>query len=73
MSMAYVNRTYGTAAKRGARVEYTGEGYAELGTIKSASGGRLNILLDGKKHTMPFHPTWKLRILPSPAPKEAGR
>ena len=50
-------------ARRGGRVEYTGCGKSELGTITSAANGRLNIRLDGVKHTMPFHPTWKLRYL----------
>lgn len=63
MSMAWVRKTYGVPAKRGGRVEYSGEGRPELGTIASASGGRLCIRLDGIRHTMPFHPTWKLRYL----------
>lgn len=64
MSMAYIRKTYGVPAKRGGRVEYTGEGRAEYGTIKSANGAHLAIKLDGVKHTMPFHPTWCLRYLP---------
>lgn len=63
MSIAWVRKTYGVPAKRGGRVEYTGCGKAEQGTIASASGGHLMIRLDGVKHTMPFHPTWKLRYL----------
>ena len=63
MSMAWVRKNYRVPAKRGGRVEYTGEGKPELGTIRSASGGHLHIQLDGVKHTMPFHPTWKLRYL----------
>ena len=62
--MAWVNKRYGVKAKRGARVRYTGSGFDEFGTIRSASGGYLNIQLDGLKITNPFHPTWKLEILP---------
>ena len=60
MSMAYIRKTYGVPAKRGGRVEYTGEGRAEYGTIKSANGAHLAIKLDGVKHTMPFHPTTRI-------------
>ena len=63
MSMAWVRKNYRVPAKRGARVEYTGDGKPEFGTIRSASGGHLHIQLDGVKHTMPFHPTWKIRYL----------
>lgn len=63
MSFDYVRKYYGVPAKRGGRVEYTGDGKAEFGTIVSANGAHLNIRLDGVKHTMPFHPTWRLRYL----------
>lgn len=63
MSFAYIRKYYGVPAKRGGRVEYTGSGKSELGTITSANGSHLNIRLDGIKHTMPFHPTWKLRYI----------
>lgn len=63
MSMQYVRKAYGVPAKRGGRVIYTGCGQKEYGTIRSASNGRLNIQLDGIKHTMPFHPTWKLHYI----------
>ena len=64
MSMEWVRKNYGVPAKRGGRVEYTGCGKTELGTIRSANGAYLMIQLDGVKHTMPFHPTWKLRYVP---------
>lgn len=63
MSMAYIRKTYRVPAKRGGRVEYMGEGRPEFGTICGAAGAHLNIRLDGINHTMPFHPTWKLRYL----------
>lgn len=66
MSLEWIRKRYGVPAKRGGRIEYTGEGKPELGTICGASGGHLSIRLDGVKHTMPFHPTWKLRYLEAP-------
>jgi hypothetical protein len=66
MSVEYVRKAYGVPARRGGRVEYTGDCKTELGTIRSASGGHLNMRLDGVKHTIPFHPTWKLRYLDAP-------
>lgn len=63
MSFDYIRKYYSVPARRGCRVEYTGDSKVELGTIVSASGGHLNIRLDGVKHAMPFHPTWKLRYL----------
>ena len=63
MSLDYIRKTYSVPARRGGRVEYTGEGRSEFGTIASASGGHLNIRLDGVKHTLPFHPTWELKYL----------
>lgn len=67
MSMAWVRKRYNVPARRGMRVRYTGCGKNELGTIRSASGGHLNIQLDGIRHTMPFHPTWELEYLPTGA------
>lgn len=63
MSMAYIRKTYGVPAKRGARVEYTGCGKKMAGTIRSAHGGHLRIQLDGQKHAGNYHPTWELRYL----------
>lgn len=62
--MEYVRKRYGVPAKRGGRVVYTGAGLRELGTIRSASNGRLNIQLDGNEFVMPFHPAWELEYLP---------
>ncbi len=66
MNMSYIGwirSSYGVPAKRGGRVEYSGGKRTQLGTIKSARGGRLNILLDGDKYAKSFHPTWMLRYL----------
>ncbi|WP_420132637.1 hypothetical protein [Rhodopseudomonas sp.] len=68
MSIEWVRKYYKVPAKRGGRVEYTGDGSPELGTITSASGGQLYIRLDGKPHPLPFHPTWKLRYLDAKEP-----
>lgn len=63
MSLEWIRTNYKVPAKRGGRVEYTGEKAPQLGTICGASGGHLSIRLDGVKHAMPFHPTWELRYL----------
>lgn len=62
MSMDYIRKTYGVPAKRGGRVIYTGSALHKAigGTIKSARGGYLMILLDGHKYPQTFHPTWCL-------------
>jgi len=63
MSMANIRRTRGVPAKRGGRVIYTGRGEPLKGTIRSARGGYLMILLDGEKHAGAYHPTWELEYL----------
>ncbi|TIM07565.1 hypothetical protein [Mesorhizobium sp.] len=63
MSIEWVRKYYRVPAKRGGRVEYTGAGKPELGTIWGASGGHLSVHLDTATHLMTFHPTWKLRYL----------
>ncbi|SPU49879.1 hypothetical protein [Bordetella trematum] len=65
MSLNYIRDTYGVPAKRGARVEYTGNGCAIQGTITSSRGAHLMVRLDGHKFSNPFHPTWKIRYLDS--------
>lgn len=65
MSMEWIRKNYGVQARSGGRVEYTGCGKPELGTIRSASGSQLIIQLEGVKHPVPFHPTWELRYLPA--------
>lgn len=64
MSMEYIRKNYGVPAKRGGRVEFTGiSGIPKPGTIKSASGQYLRILLDGAKRPGTYHPTWNVRYL----------
>lgn len=72
MSIEWIRKNYGVPAKRGGRVEYSGEAVPQLGTICGASGSHLSIRLDGVKHTMPFHPTWKLRYLDEDSAKPSG-
>ena len=66
MTIAYVRKAYGVPAKRKGRVSYTGEGRVELGTITGACGSHLRVRLDGIKHSVPFHPTWKIEYLGGP-------
>lgn len=70
--MERIRSYYRVPAKRGGRVEYTGEKTPREGVITSATNGRLNIRLDGEKHAYPFHPTWELRYLDAPASKPTG-
>lgn len=72
-TMAWIRKSYGVPAKRGMRILYTGCGRQEFGTVRSAaSGGHLNIQLDGIRHTMPFHPTWMLQYQPDEPNQAVG-
>lgn len=73
MSIEWIRKNYSVPAKVGGRIEYSGETPPQLGTICGASGGHLSIRLDGVKHSMPFHPTWKLRYLDADTSKAAPR
>lgn len=61
MSMASIRRAYGVPARRGMRVRVDG---AE-GVITSASPSsmHLRVRLDGHRHPVPFHPTWRVVYL----------
>ena len=49
MSLPYIRRTYGVPARRGMRVRYTdGDGAIWNGTIKSAKGPHLRVLVDDR-------------------------
>lgn len=63
MNMEYIRKTYGIPAKRGGRVEYTGNGKPELGTITGARNAHLRIRLDGEPRPLVYHPTWELKYL----------
>ena len=71
--MEWVRRNYGVPAKRGGRVEYTGDGRPELGTIISATAsGHLKVELDSQPRAIRLHPTWKMRYLDADSPQEAS-
>jgi hypothetical protein len=64
MSMAYIRGYYDVPAKRGGRIEYTASnGQKFVGTIKSADGAHLRVLLDGHRSTSKLHPTWNVKYL----------
>lgn len=63
MSMEYIRKTYGVPAMRGGRIEYSGKGFLQTGTIKSAKNGRLKVLMDGDKNAGSYHPTWNIRYI----------
>lgn len=67
MSLADIRTAYRVPAKRGGRVEYTGTGKPQFGTITGADGAHLIIKIDGAKCAGRFHPTWELRYLPDNA------
>ena len=60
MTFDYVNKTYGVKASRGSRVK-TPDG--KTGTITRASVFYVHVRLDGKKFSIPYHPT-DLKYLP---------
>lgn len=66
MSIEYIRNTYGVDARRGGRVIYSGGPQPTQGTITGTDGAHLLIRLDGREHSDPFHPTWKLEYLPKP-------
>lgn len=67
MSLKYIRAHYRVPAKRGGRVEYTGDrGRYRNGKITGARGGSLLIRLDGEERPSVFHPTWKIRYLQEP-------
>ncbi|SOC46616.1 hypothetical protein SAMN05892877_12357 [Rhizobium subbaraonis] len=64
MTMAYIRDAYRVPAKRGDRIEYTGDKAGpRLGTIIGTYSAKLKIRLDGETHAGSYHPTWKLRYL----------
>lgn len=68
MSIDWIRNSYGVPAKVGGRVEYTGEKTARQGVITGQRGPHLLIRLDGEEQSNPYHPTWELRYLDTPAP-----
>lgn len=67
MTMQYIRNAYSVPAKRGGRVEYSGDKTRlRLGTITGTSAAKLRIRLDGDNFAGCYHPTWKLRYLDAP-------
>jgi hypothetical protein len=63
MSFEQIQQQYGVPAKFGGRIEYTGSGKPQLGTITGVANAHLLIKLDDAKAPGRFHPTWELRYL----------
>ncbi len=59
--MNWVRKNYNVPAKVGGRVEYTGSGKSQMGTITGSSGPHLMVRLDGARRSRPYHPTWEIR------------
>lgn len=72
--MDWFRAQYSVPAKKGGRIEYTGDrkSGAKLGTITGTQGPRLLIRLDGEKHSNPYHPTWELRYLDAAATRSSN-
>jgi hypothetical protein len=51
----YVRTTYGVPAKRGMRVTVDGV----PGVITSFRDGKIRVRFDGRRHSVPAHPTWR--------------
>lgn len=66
MSLSYIRKYYDVHAHEGTRIEYTGGGKTELGTITGSQSAHLMVRLDGAEEPTPFHPTWKIRYLEDP-------
>ena len=63
ISTDYIQRQYGVPATIGGRVNFTGSGRSQPGTIVSVEGARLRIQLDGETYVGLYHPTWELEYL----------
>ena len=72
-NMAYIRNYYKVPAKRGARIEWSGDEMAKFirgflyipkkGTIVAARGGYLRVRFDNEQHIVTLHPTWKVKYL----------
>lgn len=63
MSLQWIRKKYGVPSRRGGRVRYTYKKPARMGTIRSARGSYLRILLDGDARPGLYHPVWELEYL----------
>jgi hypothetical protein len=62
MSMQRIRDYYQVPAKRGMRIICDGDAGVIVGS--SRSNMHLILRLDGHKHTVPAHPTWRMEYLP---------
>ncbi len=65
MSFEYIRNSYNVPAKKGGRVLYKYKN--KLGTIVSARGSYLRIILDGETLPYSYHPTWEIEYLETPS------
>lgn len=63
MSLQWIRKTYGVPAIRGGLVEYTGDGFAQQGIIRSARSGYLRVQFGEGHCPLTLHPTWEIRYL----------
>lgn len=71
--MEYIRKTYNVPAKRGARIEYSGDEVTKFlmgflytprkGTIVAARDGYIRVRMDNSDFIQSFHPTWKINYL----------
>jgi hypothetical protein len=71
--MEYIRKTYNVPAKRGARIEFSGDETAKFiqgflyqpkrGTIVSARGGYIRVKFDGYDTWRALHPTWRIKYV----------
>lgn len=59
--MKYIRDTYGVPAKRGAHIEFRGDGRLKAGTVVNAIGPYLRVRIEGDIVTL--HPTWEITWL----------
>ena len=73
MSMKWIRDYYNVPAKRGKKIEWSGDDLAKFiygflyqpkrGTIVASRGGYLRVRFNGERHITTLHPTWKVRYL----------
>jgi hypothetical protein len=63
--MEYIRKTYRVPAKRGMRIEFSGNPHRGklLGTIVGEANQYLRVKIDGEDRTWTLHPTWEMRYI----------
>ncbi len=71
--MEWIRKNYNVTAKRGGRIEYSGDEMAKFiqgflfqpkrGTIVAARGGYIRVRFDNEIMIKALHPTWKVKYL----------